>query len=131
MAKNWKKETARDLMALGSIPFVILVLVRAVTVENFRMLFYMVVAVLLLYLISFKMKDIEHHTARLVIVGIFLTIFYASYVFAVFALLVGITALYGLRVHLKKERVYRSAFLGVVCSVISYLIAIPFNIPNL
>ena len=54
MDKNWKKEVARDLMALGSIPFVTLVIVRVVMVENFRELFHIVVALLLLSIISFK-----------------------------------------------------------------------------
>ena len=44
MKKSWKKEVARDLMALGSFPFIILVLVRVLMVANFKIIFHVIVS---------------------------------------------------------------------------------------
>ena len=128
---DWKKEVARDLMALGSIPLAILVVARAATVENFQVVFNIIVAIALLYLISFRLKNIEHHSAIIIILAIFTTLFYASYFYAVFVIVVVITALYAIKVQLKKAHVYRSVLLGLACSAVSYLAEIPLQIPNI
>jgi len=57
----FKKELARDLMALGSAPLFILVLVRIVIAGNLRVIFHMVVAVALVTLVSYKIKNTDFH----------------------------------------------------------------------
>ena len=102
MTKNWKKEVARDLMALGSIPFVILILARTTMLGNFKILFHIIVAIFLLWIISLKIKEINYHVAVIIILLTFTSIFYASYFYLTFALLVSIAALYAIDVYLKK-----------------------------
>jgi len=128
--KDWKHETARDLMALGSIPFVIIVLARITMLGNFRQLFHIIVAILLVSIVSYKVKKISYHSSIIVILAIFTSLFYASYYFATFAAVITIGALYGIKTYLK-GRVYLSAALGILCSIIAYLIGIPLNIVNL
>lgn len=126
-----KKDIARDFMALGSFPFLVLVLVRIFVTTNFRELLHIVIAIILLFIISFKIKNIEYHSAILIILAIFTSIFYAEYFYTIFAGLTVILAIYGMKKYLKKEKVYSSAVIGLICSIISYLIELPLKIPNL
>ena len=131
LAKNWKKETARDLIALGSIPFLILVIVRVAMVANFKIIFHVIVATGLVYISSLKFKKINHHLARMMILIIFTSYYYASYLYTVFAILVGIGATYGTHTYLKQKKTLFSVVIGLISSILSYLIELSFNIPNL
>jgi len=126
-----RQEIARDLMGFGSVPFLLLVVVRVAMVGNFLELFHIVVAVVLLGLVSVWVKPINFHTARIVILVIFTSIFYEDLYYAVFASLIGLTAIFGFIKYLKKERVILSLMLGLLCSGASYLISVPLDIPNI
>ncbi len=130
MAQIWKKEVARDLMALGSIPFLILVLARITMLGNFKILFHISVAILLLSAIYLKVK-VNYHAAVIVILIIFTSLFYESYFYLAFASAVGVAALYAMEKYLKHKRVVQGALVGVFCSIISYLLELPLQIPNL
>ena len=126
-----KKEIARDLMALGGLPFLILVLVRIVMVRNYEELFQMVFAIALLRVASIWVKNINFHAGILPIVAIFTSIFYEERLYVIFASLITLAALYGMRNYLKIKGAYKSAVIAVVCSIVSYLVSIPLDIPNL
>ena len=131
MEKNWKKEVSRDLMALGSIPFLILVVVRVATVGNFRIIAHMGVALFLPSIFSLKVKPLHYHSSIIAVLIIFTSLYYASYLYTAFAVLIGVLAFYGIKTYLKKEKVYLSVLMGVICSIISYLVILPLQIPNL
>ena len=126
-----REEIARDLMGFGSIPFLILVLVRIAMVGNLLEMFHIVGALMLLGVISRRVKGIHFHTARIVILVVFTSVFYEDYYYAVFAGLIGIAAVFGFIKYLKKEKVILSLILGALCCIASYLISIPLNIPNI
>jgi len=126
-----KKEIARDFMALGGIPFLILILVRIITAGNFKTLFHIIFAVLLLLLASLKLKDINYHSAIFTVLVIFTSIFYMKIVYTIFVFLILIIGLYGMKKYLKKEKTYMSMIIGIICSIISYLIELTLKIPNL
>tara|TARA_Y100000310_G_scaffold345863_1_gene471760 strand:- start:30061 stop:30456 length:396 start_codon:yes stop_codon:yes gene_type:complete len=131
MIKNWKKEVSRDLMALGSFPFLILVIVRVSLVGNFKIIFNIFAALILAVLISSTIKKLNYHSVNLTILIIFTSIFYASYTYAIFATITYFTAIYGINKYLKKKNVYLSVLAAILCSIISYLIELPLQIPNL
>jgi len=126
-----KKEIARDFMALGSIPFLILILIRIITAGNFKTLSQIVFAVLLLFLASLKLKDINYHSAIFTILVIFTSLFYMNIVYTILVFLVLIIGFYGMKKYLKKKKIYISMAIGIVCSIISYLIELSLKIPNL
>ncbi|MBW2992323.1 hypothetical protein KY345_03855 [Candidatus Woesearchaeota archaeon] len=126
-----KKEIARDMMALGGIPFLILVLVRIIMVQNYGEGFQIVFAIALFHLLSIKVKDMNFHAGVLPILAIFTSIFYEEWLYVIFAGLITILALYGMKNYLKIKGAYKSAVIAVICSITSYLISIPLGIPNL
>jgi hypothetical protein len=126
-----KKEMARDLMGLGSIPFLILVLVRVGMAGNFLEMFHIVAAVALFHIISIKIQKISAHTVRIVILVIFTSVFYDDHYYTAFAALTGVYAIYGFIRYLERERIILSLFVGLGCSIVSYLISLPLGIPNI
>lgn len=124
-----KKEIARDLMALGGTPFLILVLVRVFMVNNYREVFNIFLAVVLVFTVSLIYKNIDYHAAILPILVIFTSIFYNDIIYTIFAVLVGIAAIVMMGLYLEKKNLFRSAVLGIICSTISYFIALPLNLP--
>lgn len=130
MVKGFVKETARDLMALGSIPFFLLVIVRILTVENYNQTFQMLFALFLVGLVSIQFKKMDFHAALIIIVAIFTSVFYASYLYAVFAALIAIVALFMMNVYLNRKMVCKSTLLAIICSIISYFVSSQLGIPN-
>ncbi len=126
-----REEIARDLMGIGSIPFLILVVLRIAMVGNFLELFHILAAVVLFGLIGIKWRGLHFHTARLVILAIFTSVFYNDAYFTVFALLICVVAIWGFVKYLEIPRVLTSLFLGLLCSLASFLISLPLDIPNI
>ena len=118
-------------MGLGSIPFLILVVVRIAMAGNFLQLFHIVAAVLLLGLLSIRIRDLHSHSARIIILAIFTSVFYDDIYYTVFALLTALVAQYGLVKYLQQKTVPVSVGAGLVCSAASYLIALPLGLPNI
>lgn len=127
--KTVLKEIARDLMALGGVPFLVLVLVRVFMVDNYREVFNIAAAVILVVIVSFIMKNVDYHAAIIPILVIFTSIFYNDNLYTIFAVVVGIAAIVMIRLYLKKKNIYKSAVLGILCSIASYFIAMPLNLP--
>jgi len=126
-----RREISRDLMGLGSVPFLILVVVRVAMVGNFLELFHILAAVLLFGLISIWWKDLHFHTARIVIMVIFTSVFYDDRFYTIFAALIGVVAICGFVRYLKIPNVVTSLVLGLVCSLASYLISLPLDLRNI
>src|SRR3989338_4727175 len=86
--KKWLKEIARDLLALGSIPFYFLVVIRAVIGEYNVFVYQMVIAALVIFVLNFIIKDSSMHVARALSAVVFTSMFYKEGIFAFFAMLV-------------------------------------------
>lgn len=126
-----RREMARDLMGLGSVPFLLLVVVRVAMVGNFLELFHILAAVAFFGLAGFIISDLHYHTGRLVIMAIFTSVFYDDIYFTVFAVLVALIAVVSFARYLDSEKVYASLVLGLLCSLASYLASLPLPIRNL
>jgi hypothetical protein len=125
-----RRELARDMMGLGSVPFLILVLVRVAMVGNFLELFHIIVAVVLFGLVGVKWRGLHYHTGRIVIMAIFTSMFYDDIYYTLFASVIGVVAIRGFVSYLRIQRVYTSVGVGLVCSLSSYVISVPLGIRN-
>jgi hypothetical protein len=86
--KKWLKEIARDLIALGSIPFYFLVIIRAIIGEYGLFVSQMVIAAIVILILYFVIKDSSMHVARSVPIIFFTSIFYKDTIYTIFAGLV-------------------------------------------
>jgi len=131
MKKSWNKEVSRDLMALGSIPFLILVLVRVAMVANFKIIFHVIVSIILFYLISLRLKGMNNHLGRLTILVVFTSYFYVSLLYTIFAIAIAIATTYGIKKYHKGKKIFITIMISLLCAGLAYLLELPLNIPNL
>jgi len=82
---TWYKETARDIISLGSIVFYSLVIGRALVGPFWVFLTFLCSAALVLLLIYFVHKEFEPYLARGIILAIGTSYFYIDFIFTLFA----------------------------------------------
>ena len=107
---NWKGEIARDLVALGSIPFFILVLVRVYLLNKPDYFSQFLIAGILLILLSFVIK-INLYSGLALVILVFTNLYYQDAKYAVFSIVAYILLL-GSLIYLKKEK--KQVFFGLV-----------------
>ncbi len=124
MPKNWKKEVARDTLALGSIPFYFLVVVRAVIGKYAVFVYQVLIAVIVLFILAKLIKNSNLHIARGLVLFVFTSLFYndlfyTSFVFLIFLIMLVASA------YLKEEKakIAKGVLLGIITSLISYYLA--------
>ena len=124
MPKNWKKEVARDTLALGSIPFYFLVIIRAVIGKYAVFVYQVLIAVIVLFILAKLIKNSNLHIARGLVLFVFTSLFYndlfyTSFVFLIFLIMLVSSA------YLKEEKakIAKGVLLGVVTSLVSYYLA--------
>ncbi|MBW2980698.1 hypothetical protein KY360_04760 [Candidatus Woesearchaeota archaeon] len=123
MPKNWKKEIARDAIALGSIPFYFIVIVRAVIGKFAPFVIQLFVALFVLFILSFLIKNSDPHVARSLILIFFTSIFYDAGLYTLFAVFLwGMIILSSLYLKVKGREVSKGVLLGAVSSAASYYI---------
>ena len=122
---NAKEEIARDLVALGGLPFYLLVLVRASIGGYMSFLSHAAIALPVLYLLSKAVKGSDLHIARALILVVFTSIFYGALPFTIFSTLVWCGMIYAL-VRLSKSagEILKGIALGAVSVVISYALTL-------
>ena len=126
--KNWKKEFARDTLALGSIPMFIIVLARTTVGKYYQITYQILLAALILFLLFliFKSQPPQLHIARAIILFIFTSLFYYQKIYTTFAsvlLLLLLISLFYLKYETKK--IILGIILGLISSGISwYLISL-------
>jgi len=125
MGKNWKKEVARDTIAIGSVIFYIIVFVRAV-IGNFPPFVYqLLIAGFFLFIFSQFFKSANQHMARGIILGTFVTLFYESIIFTVFALFIFVLMIVSLRyLKVKDKAITNGALQGIVSAGLGYYITL-------
>ena len=120
---KWKKEAARDLLALGGIPFFILVMARSLVGEYYLFVFQTLIALIFIHLVGWKL-DFNRHLARMLVLVFFTVLFYNQFVYSVFAFLVGLITL--LSLFYLKEPIKKIGFgmlFGVLASLLGYYLA--------
>mgnify|MGYP001580589538 CR=1 FL=1 len=126
MKNAWTKEIARDLTALGSIPFYFLVLIRAIIGKYNLFVYHLLIAAIAIFIFYFIIKNSDLHVARSFAALIFVSLFYKEMIFTVFASLVWVLLLVS-AYYLKRNIgfVFRGIAIGAIGSLGGYYIA-PF-----
>ena len=119
--KTWRNELARDLIALGGIPFLILTIVRVSVIEPYYPMQFIISSVTFSIL-----KAIFGGTLRAgigLILVIFTSLFYGSLLFAAFALLIYIGLVSSL-FYLKRDKtqILKGILFGGVSTGIGYFV---------
>jgi len=117
---DWKKEIARDSIALGSILFYAVVVIRSVIGEHWLFFTQLVVAGVALFLLSQVIKNANMYLARGVILAVFTSLFYNDSLFTIFAFGLLILAFVSLNyLKVKRNVIFNSLLFGIVSTVIS------------
>ncbi len=124
------REISRDLMALGSIPFLLLVLIRIYIANNYLQFFQIIFGVILIFLLSIIFKRNDKYSAVIVVLGVFTSIFYNELKFTIFAVIIGLLALFGMHKYLGRRHVWHGSIFGGISSLISYFISIYLPLRN-
>ena|SRR3990172_2179620 len=92
MEKMWKKEVARDLLALGSWVFYILVIGRALIKPYRPFADQIIIAGLIVIILGlvFRRFDFDDYVSRGLVLIFFTSIFYETLVYTLFASAVGL-----------------------------------------
>lgn len=122
MKWDWKKETARDLIALGSIPFFILVLVRVYILAQPAYFTQFLLAGIIFLILSYIFKASMYSGLGLII-GFFLLNHYNDMKFTVFAIIAYILLIASLYyIGEPKKKITLGVLFGAIASGISYYI---------
>ncbi|MEA3248224.1 MAG: hypothetical protein U9Q73_00805 [Nanoarchaeota archaeon] len=120
---TWKKESARDLISLGSIPFFLLVLAR-VYLLNIPKYFNQFVFSGTIFLILFFIFKLNLYSGMGLIVLVFTSLFYSEMIFFIFGSIAYILVIVSL-IYLKHDT--KKVFLGILAGVVGigagYLLA--------
>jgi hypothetical protein len=123
LSGNVKEVVSRDLIALGGMPFYLLIIVRASIGDYPYFLSHVAIALPVVYLFSRIVKGSNLHIARALILVVFTSLFYEHLPFTIFASLVWvfmILSLYYLKV--SGREIVKGIAAGVVSAAISYLL---------
>lgn len=123
MKRNWKKEIARDLIALGSIPFFILVLIRVTILDNPLFLAQFAIAGILFLILAFMFKS-NMYSGLALVIGAFTSIYYGDLRYGIFVALTYILLL-GSQFYLKTDRmkIVKGILFGAISIGISYYVS--------
>ena len=124
MKTSWLKEIARDLIALGSIPFYFLVVIRAVIGKYNVFVYQMVIAAIVIFILYFIIKNSNLHIGRALVILVFTSLFYKEVLFTTFAALIWILLLAS-AYYLKRSFgfVLRGILIGILSSLAGYYMA--------
>lgn len=125
LSGNAKEEIARDLIALGGLPFYLLILVRAAIGEYISFLIEVAIALPVLYLLSRALRGSNMHIARALVLVVFTSLFYKALPFTIFSSLVWCGMIYALyRLNKQAGEILKGIAAGAVSVVISYTLAL-------
>ena len=124
--EKWKKEVSRDLLALGSIVFFVVVLARSLIGPYWPFVTQLVIAAVILFLVYLFYKKADYYSARALILVVFTILFYKDLVYSIFALVVMVLILISsYYVGNKVKSIVYGVVFSIVASVISYYLS-PF-----
>ena len=128
LQKDWKRELARDCIALGSIPFFFIVIIRSIIGQYALFVYQLIIAIIILYIIKLIIPKTELYSSRSLIIFTFTSIFYKELFFTSFAFILWIAILISInhiKTQLKIERknIVIGIFAGIFSSGLSYCLA--------
>ncbi|MDP3766006.1 MAG: hypothetical protein Q8R04_05830 [Nanoarchaeota archaeon] len=121
MKTLWLNEIARDLLALGSIPFYFLVVIRAVIGKYNIFVYQMLISAAVIFILYFVIKNSNLHIARAFVAVAFTSLFYKEMLYTVFASLIWVLLLVS-AYHIKRNigPVFRGIIIGSISSLTGY-----------
>lgn len=120
---NWSKETARDLIALGSIPFYLLVILRAIIGKSHEFVAQLTIAFVVFLLLTRLMKKTDWHVALSFILLIFISLFYKESLFTLGAGIVWIAIIISAAsLSSKKEGIFTGILVGALSAGVGYFL---------
>jgi hypothetical protein len=122
MKKEWVKEIARDLIALGGIPFFILVIVRVFILPDYHYIFQFVFGGILFFILNFLFKS-NNHSGLGIILLFFVSKHYGDIKFTILASIMYLLLIVSL-FYLKEDKikVFKGIFFGTISIIISYFL---------
>jgi len=125
MKKDWKYELARDGMAFGSILFYIIIMARSLIGEYMVFVYQLSIAIIILVISSFIIKNANHHIARAFVLVVFTSLFYKDNLFTIFAALIWVfMILSAFYIKENKKSIFKGVVLGIVVSLVSYFFSL-------
>ena len=120
MKKEIIGELARDLIALGGLPFFLLVIIRVSINPDFHYILQFVIAGILFFILKFLFKS-ETHSGFALILLLFIGNYYGDLKFLIFATLMYFLLIASL-FYLKKnnKEILKGILFGGISSAISY-----------
>ena len=121
MEKRWRKELARDLIALGGIPFLVMTIVRVSVIQAYYPMQFIISSALFFILRAIFKAALRAGIGLILVV--FTSLFYNHPLYTIFALLVYIGVVISL-FYLKKEKreILKGVLLGGISAGVGYLI---------
>ena len=118
--EKFLKELARDFLALGSIPFFLLVVVRIFIAPVANYHYQLLLAFGIILVVSFFLRN-QQHIARGVVLLIFTSLYYADFLYTIFARIAWVVMVFS-SYYLEKDKmlIVKGTVLGAVATVISY-----------
>ncbi len=130
MKKAWLKELARDLIALGSIPFFIIVLIRVAILKNPLYLSQFAIAGALLLILALTFKS-DTYSGFALIIMFYTVMYYDDLLYGIFAriffILIIVALVYlnpdTLRKSKERMRLIKGIAFGLISIGISYYVS--------
>lgn len=120
-----RQEIFRDVVALGGLPFYLLVAARAAIGPYPAFLSQVVIALPVLILLARLVRGSNLHIARALILVVFTSIFYKSPQFTIFAALVWAGMIFSLvRLKVPTEEIVKGIAIGAVSIAAGYLLTL-------
>jgi len=120
--RGWIKVAARDIVALGSIPFFILVLARVYLLNNPEYFGQFIIAGVVFLGIFFLLKQNIYSGLGLIVL-VFTSIYYSALIYTIFGMVAYVLLLAGL-FYLKEDvkKILWGIFIGAIGIGVSFLI---------
>ncbi len=121
MQKKWIEEVARDLIAFGGLPFLIITIIRVSTGQAYYPMQFIIASVVF-FILRFLLKA-DLRAGLAFVLCVFTSLYYNHVLFTIFATIIyiGIIASLFYLKHRKKE-ILTGIILGVISTAISYFI---------
>ncbi len=126
MIKEWKKEIARDIIALGSIPFYFIVIIRAI-IGEYTPFVYQLLFTFIILLVLYQFTRFNQYIARGLVLVVFTSAFYNVVLYTIFAVLLWICMILSLvYLKFKGSEITKGVLLGFISTGISYYLTTLF-----
>lgn len=119
--KKWPKELARDFIAFGSIPFLVITIARVSVITVYYPMQFIIGSILFFILRAIFGGSLHAGLGLLLIV--FISLFYKSWLFAIFAIFIYTGMIISL-FYLKwgRAQILKGILLGAVSTAVTYFI---------